>query len=238
MARHRAGPRRGHRPGGESLASASPARCTAWSCSTRPTRSSVPRSSGTTSARRRSVPRSRQRVGLGRLIGLTGNRALTGFTAPEAPLAPPSRAGGVRTNRPDHAAEGLRTTPAHGRVGDRRLRRVGDPPARRRAARLEHRGVRCPRAPARVASARRSSPPTPRVRWRVTRCREARRSPPAQATSPRPRSGSAPTGRGCSPSCSARRASSSHRSPRTRTTPRRASTPFATPFPGHGRRWA
>ena len=41
------------------------------------------RSSGTTSAPRRSAPRSRTRVGLERLIALTGNRALTGFTAPK-----------------------------------------------------------------------------------------------------------------------------------------------------------
>ena len=42
-----------------------------------------PRSSGTTSARAPSAPRSRRRVGLERLIELTGNRALTGFTAPK-----------------------------------------------------------------------------------------------------------------------------------------------------------
>ena len=45
--------------------------------------SSGRRSSGTTSARRPSAPRSRSCVGLERLIALTGNRALPGFTAPK-----------------------------------------------------------------------------------------------------------------------------------------------------------
>ena len=40
-----------------------------------------------------------ERIGLDRLIALTGNRALTGFTAPEAPLAPPQRARVVRPDR-------------------------------------------------------------------------------------------------------------------------------------------
>ena len=83
MARRRVGARRGRRPGARSPGSASPARCTASSRSTRRRASSVRRSSGTTSGRRTSAPRSRQRVGLERLIALTGNRALTGFTAPK-----------------------------------------------------------------------------------------------------------------------------------------------------------
>ena len=48
-----------------------------------PTRSSARRSSGTTSGRPPSASRSRSASGSERLIALTGNRALTGFTAPK-----------------------------------------------------------------------------------------------------------------------------------------------------------
>ena len=168
-----------------------------------------------------------------------GEPRADGLHRPEAPLAPPSRAGGVRTDRPDHAAEGLRAPPADGRVGDRRLRRVGHPPARRRAARLEHGRARRPRPSRRVAPARAR---VPRARgdrgseYHVVAgdARRGRRRRPARG---RGRGRSRP-GRECCPSCSARRASSSHRSPPTPTTPRRASTPSATPCPGRGRRWA
>ena len=62
---------------------ASAARCTGSSRSATATGCSGPRSSGTTSAPARSAPRSSARIGLERLIELTGNRALTGFTAPK-----------------------------------------------------------------------------------------------------------------------------------------------------------
>ena len=52
-------------------------------CSTRRARSSGRRSCGTTSARRPSATRSARRVGPERLIAITGNDALTGFTAPK-----------------------------------------------------------------------------------------------------------------------------------------------------------
>ena len=60
-----------------------PARCTGSSRSTPTTPRCARRSSGTTGARRRSASRSRQRVGRERLLELTGNRALAGFTAPK-----------------------------------------------------------------------------------------------------------------------------------------------------------
>ena len=59
------------------------ARCTGSSCSTRTGRCSGRRSSGTTSGPAPSARRSRRRSASTRLIELTGNRALTGFTAPK-----------------------------------------------------------------------------------------------------------------------------------------------------------
>ena len=79
-----------------------------------------------------SVAEIEERIGLDRLIELTGNRALTGFTAPKLLW--------LRRNEPEAFAriarimlpEGLRPAAAHRRVGDRRRRRVGHAPARRR----------------------------------------------------------------------------------------------------------
>jgi xylulokinase len=59
------------------------ARCTASSRSTKTRRCCGRRSCGTTSARGRSARRSSGRIGLDALIAATGNRALTGFTAPK-----------------------------------------------------------------------------------------------------------------------------------------------------------
>ena len=72
----------------------------------------------------------------------------------EAALAAHARAGGVRADRARPAAEGLRPLPAHGRARDRRRRRVGHAPLRRRQPALERRGAGRARAPARVAAAR------------------------------------------------------------------------------------
>ena len=60
-----------------------PGRCTAPSCSTMPTGRCGRRSSGTTSARQPSATRSASASGRERLIEITGNDALTGFTAPK-----------------------------------------------------------------------------------------------------------------------------------------------------------
>ena len=58
--------------------------------STPRTACSAPRSCGATSARRPSVARSRTGSYLERLIALTGNRALPGFTAPKLPWCAPT----------------------------------------------------------------------------------------------------------------------------------------------------
>ena len=60
--------------------SASPARCTAASCSTKTAKSSAPRSSGATSAPSRSATGSNAKIGRERLIELTCNPALPNFT--------------------------------------------------------------------------------------------------------------------------------------------------------------
>ena len=54
-----------------------------WSCSTRPARSSARRSCGTTSGPAAECDAIRPAVGPERLIAITGNDALTGFTAPK-----------------------------------------------------------------------------------------------------------------------------------------------------------
>ena len=152
--------------------SASRGRCTGSSASTSEARSSVRRSSGTTSARRPSAIEIEERVGLERLIALTGNRALHRLHRTEAPVAAPARARRLRAHPPRRAPEGLRPSPAHGRVGDRRRRRFRDAPLRRRP--IGAGPTRCwtrsrslssgsrpsasrPRSPARATSRRRRS---------------------------------------------------------------------------------
>ena len=56
-------------------------------------------------------------IGLDRLISLTGNRALTGFTAPKLLWLRHHEPDSYRSDRADHAAEGLRQASAHRRVG-------------------------------------------------------------------------------------------------------------------------
>ena len=69
--------------GARSPASASRGRCTASSRSTPPIASCGRRSSGTISGPAAECVEIEERIGLDRLIALTGNRALTGFTAPK-----------------------------------------------------------------------------------------------------------------------------------------------------------
>ena len=83
-----------------------------------------------------------------------GQPGADGLHGAEAPLAAPPRAGVVRPDRTDHAAEGLRAAAADRRVGDRRRRRVRHAPARRRPPHLVGRGARRARAAGRVAAAR------------------------------------------------------------------------------------
>ena len=74
---------RSPRSGANQPRSASPARCTVSSSSTIEIECCGRRSCGTTSGRRAECIEIEERVGLTRLIQLTGNRALTGFTAPK-----------------------------------------------------------------------------------------------------------------------------------------------------------
>ena len=81
-----------------------------------------------------------ERVGFDRLVELTGNRALTGFTAPKLLW--------LRKHEPENYARIAHVMlpkdyvrlQAHRRAGDRRRRRVRHAAARRRAAALERRG--------------------------------------------------------------------------------------------------
>ena len=82
MARRRAGARRAPR-GPRSAGSACPGRCTGSSRSTRPDRRAAAGDPLERPAHRRGVRRDRGALGLEELIALTGNRALTGFTAPK-----------------------------------------------------------------------------------------------------------------------------------------------------------
>ena len=74
------------------------------------------------------------RVGLERLIELTGNRALTGFTAPKLLWLRAHEPDTVRADPPCAAAEGLRAPPPDRRARDRRRGRLGDAALRRRRA--------------------------------------------------------------------------------------------------------
>ena len=81
-----------------------------------------------------------QRVGLARLLELTGNRALAGFTAPKLLW--------MRENEPDLYAriehvllpKDYVRLRLHRRARDRRRRRLGHAAVRRRGARVEPRG--------------------------------------------------------------------------------------------------
>ena len=100
-----------------------------------------------------------------------------GLHRPEAPLAAPPRARRLRADRARPPPEGLRPPGAHGRAGDRRRRRLGNAPLRRRVTALERRGARGARAAGRVAPARaRVARGLGRDRGRRA-CRRGRRRP-------------------------------------------------------------
>ncbi len=174
-----------------------------------------------------------ERVGFERLVELTGNRALTGFTAPKLLW--------LREHEPESYARIARIMLPKDYV---RLKLCGEhaidvadasghAAVRRRAAALERRGARRAGDPARVAAAR------ARVRRGVRRPRPtACRSRPAPATRRPARSASARSRPARPPSCSAPRASCSARSTPTAPTRRRACTCSATPSPAAGTRWA
>jgi sugar (pentulose or hexulose) kinase len=82
-----------------------------------------------------------EKVGVARLVELSGNRPLAGFTAPKLSWLAASTWGswapGARGDAADHAAQGLRAPAAVRRGGDRRERRLGHAAARRGAAGVE-----------------------------------------------------------------------------------------------------
>ena len=166
-----------------------------------------------------------ERVGLEGLIALTGNRALTGFTAPKRFR--------IRRHEPEVYARIAHVLLPKDYV---RLRLTGERAsdvadasgtllfdvAHRRWSREMLDALEFPRlaaAGARVAGGQRTG--------------DGRLSPPAQATRPRRRSESVSTAPEPHRSCSAPRASCSRRSRRMPRSPRRASTPPATPGTWH-----
>ena len=125
-----------------------------------------------------------ERVGRERLIALTGNGALTGFTAPKLLwLRDEEPESYARIARRD-AAQGPRAPAPDGRARDGRDRRVGNAAVRRRAARVERRGARRARHPGGVhAAGARVRPPSAATR------RTACPSRPAPGIRRRARSG-------------------------------------------------
>ena len=87
---------------------------------------------------------------------MVANPALTGFTAPEAPLGPQARAGALGPGPAGPPAQGLHPLPADRDLRHRGQRRLGHAPARRRQPPLEPRAARQarprPGAPARPAT--------------------------------------------------------------------------------------
>ena len=171
--------------------------------------SSARRSSGTTSGRPPSATRSARRSGRSGSIAITGNDALTGFTAPKLVW--------VRDHEPEVWArvahvllpEGLRPAAADRRARHRQGRRRRDAPVRPRGPRLVAGGARRARDRPGVAAADVRGPGRHRARHGARRrrrpgCAPGRRSSPAAATRPRTRSASGRSSPGRSRSRSAR----------------------------------
>ena len=113
-------------------------------------------------------------VGFERLVSLTGNRALTGFTAPKLLWLRTHEPERLRADRAHPPAEGLRAPAPDRRARHRRRRRFRDAPLRRRAPPWSDEVCEALEHPDGVASVRRTN----------------RRRSPARATRPRGRSGS------------------------------------------------
>ena len=241
VARGRGGARGGRRPDARSPGSASPGQMHGLvALDAADQRDPARRSSGTTSARRPSARRSRSGSALERLIALTGNRALTGFTAPKLLW--------LRRHEPDAYARIARVMLPKDYV---RLRLTGEWAIdaadasgtlllRRRAAPLERRGAR--RARAARATGCRPSSSRPSVAGRTTACDTVSQGDARRGRGRRPAGGGA-RGRDRPAGAGLRRARHVRRRPRraarVRARPRgRASTPSATRCPTPGRRWA
>ena len=152
----------------------------------------------------------------------------------QAAVAGRARARGLRAHRPHPAAQGLRPPQAHRRARHRRRRRLGHAALRRRRARLERRGRpgarRRPGVAAEGLRVARRHRPDPR-----RRAGRRRRGRPGRGRAGRRRGGRGRPGLG-----RARHAAASSSPPwtATRTTPRRACTPSATPCRRRGTSWA
>ncbi len=185
-----------------------------------------------------------ERIGLERLIALTGNRALPGFTAPKLLWLrrhePEAYARIARVMLPkDYVRLGLTgewAIDASDASGTLLLDVARRDWSGEVVDALEIPAAWLPPVLESPASAGTvvggGGPP------QVTVCCKELRSRRVREISPRPPSGSARSGPGRSRSCSAPRGSCSRRSPRTSTTPRPACTRSATPCPRRGRRWA
>ena len=215
-------------------ASGSRARCTASSRSTtagRPLRPAILWNDGRTQAQCDEIERAHRLRAPRRADRQPRARRLH---RAQAAVAGRARARGLRAHRPHPAAQGLRPPQAHRRARHRRRRRLGHAALRRRRARLERRGGqgarRRPGVAAeglRVARGHRRDP-----RRRAGRRRRGR---PGRGRAGRRRGGRGRPGVG---RARARAASSSPRWTATRTTPRRACTPSATPCRRRGTSWA
>ncbi len=179
-----------------------------------------------------------ERIGLERLVELTGNRALTGFTAPKLLW--------LRRHEPDAYARVARVLLPKDYV---RLRLTGEwaiDASDASGTLLLDVGRRSWSGDVLDALDLPAAwlPPvleSPNLAGVVDAGNTVLGGTPVAAgagTSPRRPSGWGPTGRACSRSCSGRRVSCSRRCRRTHTILRGASTPSATPCPGRGRRWA
>ena len=148
-------------PGRPSPRSASPGRCTAPSCSTPPTVRSARRSCGTTSAPPPSATRSATRSGRTGSSSITGNDALTGFTAPKLLW--------VRRHEPEAWARVAHVLLPKDYV---RLHLTGD-----HAVDKPMRPARCSSTSPRATGRRRCSPPSTSTPPCCRRRTRARRSP-------------------------------------------------------------
>ena len=203
--------RRGRRRG-----RADRARCTGSSCSTRPTRVLRPAILWNDQRTAAECDVIRAAVGPERLIAITGNDALTGFTAPKLVWVRDHEPDVWRADRPRPAAQGLRPLRLTGEHAIDKADGAGtllfDLAARDWSAEVARRAAdRSGVAAADVRGTRgdrhRHAPrPPPRPA-----CGRARRSSRAAATRRPTRSGSAPSTPGPSRSRSARRASCSPR---------------------------
>ena len=227
------------RPGGRSPGSASPARCTASSRSTRPVAVIRPAILWNDQRTAEECAEIEARVGLERLIGLTGNRALTGFTAPKLLW--------LRRHEPEAYARIARIMLPKDYV---RLRLTGEwaidasdasgtllLDVERRDWSTDVLGALD--LPAGWLPPVLESPERAGIVGTSTTSLQG--TPVAAGAGDQP--AAARRGRSRPAGSAVRRARHLGRRPRAaprlrRTTPRRASTPSATPCPGRGRRWA